>query len=335
MRQGADFDIALEEAFDWILAVDDASDDACLRGRVEDWLGQSSINQKAWDRARATWQAGGPDLHALQLGVSQGEGWVVSLVSVPETPSPKLLSWQNPRAKYVMTGAIAACLCFILSPFTMPSLMADHATQTGELRDVILADGTLVKLGPNSAINVDYSADRREVELVSGQAWFDVKHAPQRPFLIDSNGVQTRVLGTAFEVKMLDTGSRVAVERGLVEVGLSDDNSSIRKKLRPGEGAYFDHASGEVLRIDLAIDHLATWRDGMVLANDNSIDEVVDDLEEYMVGWVVFADENIAQKRVTGLYDASEPRDALGAMLEPVGGRITQVTPYLTIISSE
>lgn len=97
---------------------------------------------------------------------------------------------------------------------TIPS-----STATSFTRHITLADGTTVilKAGSTLAVAKNFMGQTREVSL-SGEAFFDVKHRNDKPFIIHTGTVSTTVLGTAFDIKADAKGVEVSVTRGRVKV---------------------------------------------------------------------------------------------------------------------
>ncbi len=85
-------------------------------------------------------------------------------------------------------------------------------------RSITLADGSVVNLNARSRIKVHLSKTERNVELVQGQALFQVAHDPGRPFVVRSGSASVRVVGTLFDVYRKKNGTTVTVIEGRVAV---------------------------------------------------------------------------------------------------------------------
>lgn len=305
-------DKALDTAMDWLMQVRDAPADAVLRGRVEAWAAADPDHARAWDQARRTWR---------MLG---------------EVPPPAARS-RAPRRRHfvparaaVAAAALAACLLLVFAPSIDLRLKADHATGTAEIRRVALEDGTVVHLGPESALRTRFSAQGRSVTLLAGEAFFEVTRDPARPFTVEAEGLTSTVVGTAFDVRIAERSLSVAVRSGVVAVG---HGGSPAARLETGDRITVDRATGDVALDHVAADDLAGWRDGPLFFADATVAEVVEELRRYQPGWIVVADDALAAERVTGLYDPREPDRALRALVRPVGGQVHEITPLLRVLS--
>jgi transmembrane sensor len=98
-------------------------------------------------------------------------------------------------------------------------VIAHYETPRGQQRDIKLADGSTVHL--DGATSVDVTLDRRQrlVVLDRGEAYFDVAHEKDRPFVVHAAASEMRVLGTAFNVDIGRGDVKLAVYRGRVRFG--------------------------------------------------------------------------------------------------------------------
>jgi transmembrane sensor len=92
----------------------------------------------------------------------------------------------------------------------------------GQMKQVLLPDNTLVQLNAGSSIKcpVKFSETRRDVTLLNGEAFFEVKHDALKPFLVHTGKVITQVLGTSFNIEFYSElpDIKVFVKSGKVEV---------------------------------------------------------------------------------------------------------------------
>lgn len=130
----------------------------------------------------------------------------------------KAWNWK-PYAAAVL--ALGLCISFYWLYQPTPEVIASIPVQQTENRFVLLPDSSKIILRPGSTLTYvnDFSGDTREVALV-GEAYFDIKKNPSKPFIIHSGDIKTRVLGTAFTIDAtdLEKGVQVFVERGKVRV---------------------------------------------------------------------------------------------------------------------
>lgn len=107
----------------------------------------------------------------------------------------------------------------------------EEKNDTEKPKTVVLSDGTSIILQPNSSIRhpKEFKNDLREVYL-SGEAFFEVKKDPARPFLVYANEIVTRVLGTSFTIRNFNKENVIVkVKTGKVSVFKEKDSSAIKK----------------------------------------------------------------------------------------------------------
>lgn len=107
------------------------------------------------------------------------------------------------------------------------NLLALETNAGDQPREILLPDQSIVMLKPGSELRFsnDFAGDKREVYL-SGEAFFKVQKDASRPFLVYSNEVVTKVLGTSFNVRAYasDKEVTVVVKTGKVSVYTNTDS---------------------------------------------------------------------------------------------------------------
>jgi len=115
-----------------------------------------------------------------------------------------------------------------------------RATAVGQFDPVALPDGSALRLGGSTSIEVAFDSSQRAVRLAQGQALFHVASDPARPFIVDCAGARITVVGTVFSVDRLPGSVRVSVREGVVRLA-ARDNPQAPLELRAGQvGAWYD-----------------------------------------------------------------------------------------------
>ncbi|WP_412065645.1 FecR family protein [Rhizobium sp. SYY.PMSO] len=327
----------LEEAMDWLLRLNSSSSAAGLAAEFELWLRQSEEHRKAWDRARKTWQIMGEVPPAYEHVWQTAPGSQERAEKAPQLAT-RMSNASRPARRWVQGVAAAAVvvLCLVGAwnyPAIRLRMEADYVTEVAESRTIKLSDGTTIELAAESAIKADVSGATRRVTLLRGEAYFDVYHDSSRPFVVDAGGIDVRVLGTAFNVQLSSASTSVELARGAVGISLEQAGPSDAMKLAPGEMVIVDRKSGKMLKSAIALEDIASWRDGRLFVNDATIGSVVEQLQRYNPAWIAIPDSSLATQRVTGLYDLRNPDRALRALVEPYGGNVREVSRFARVIS--
>lgn len=310
-------DRASLEATRWLVALHEAPGDREVRRRFDEWRRASPLNAAAWSQ---TEQLTGV---AATMPAAYADIWKPVVARRRRTPARR---WHLG----VAAMALAACVALFVVPPIVQRFQADHMTVTAEVRKVVLQDGSEVTLAPDSAIAVGYEPAGRRVRLLSGEAFFDVKPDPSRPFRVLAGDVETIVVGTAFDVRLSADGVVVSVEHGVVRVG--PVSAVERDELRAGQAARVTPA-GETSRQPASADMVAAWRDGQLVAQNVPLREAVDQLRRYYAGTIVLASASLGERRITGAYNLADPQDALRAIAQAHGARVRRITPWLLVVS--
>lgn len=121
--------------------------------------------------------------------------------------------------------------------------ISEVVARPGSRSKLVLPDGSQVWLNAESRITYhhDFNSDKREVNL-EGEAFFDVTHNEQRPFIVHTSGIDIKVLGTAFNVKSYasDETIETTLLRGSIEVVKKNDPAAPKVILRPHEKLVFN-----------------------------------------------------------------------------------------------
>ena len=314
-------DPLLEEAMNWLLRLRDEPEDEKLRARYDAWLAASEDHRQAWAKADKAWRLIGdvPPVHA--------EEWARK---VPLAQSVSGFFSRPGRASWsaLIVGALALMILLPLADFGV-----DYRTAVGELRDVTLEDGSVVHLAGASAIATHFTPEKRGVTLLSGEAFFKVTPNPDRPFVVKAEGLEVTVVGTAFDIDLGAVAQKVDVQSGAVTVSYGEQGQAHDMHLGPGDRLTVDRQTGDGSLKHIGPENVAAWQNGRLFVDGATVAEVVKELSRYQRGWIYIADNDLAARRVTGLYDLDHPDRALRALVGPYNGRVRQVTPFLRVLS--
>ncbi len=306
----------IERAFDWLLVLQADPDDAEQQAQFDAWLRSDPLHEEAYRRAVSTWKVAG-QVRAEEL---RDGGTIRSL------PGRR-----RSRVRWGIPTALAACLMLLMAwPQLSVLLRADYRTGVGGMRTVSLADGSSVILNTDSALRVHYDDRARTLELIQGEVYFEVARDPARPFILQAGKHRITVLGTAFNVRRDDDGLSVAVAHGRVRADRDGDSlelhSGDRLHMVPGRPPKLTKVNTK---------RIAGWRRQRLAVAGATVAEVAAELDRYRLGRIWVLDEKLAERRVTGSYNLANPEAALHALVEPHGGRVQTLTPYVVLLTVE
>lgn len=176
----------------------------------------------------------------------------------------------------------------------------------GAQRELVLADGSQVLLDSGSRLQIERHLRSRQLELLEGQARFTVVHA-DAPFIVHSQGVRVRDIGTVFDVRSDVRGVRVGVLEGAVEVGIGH---GAVQPLRAGQQLLA--AAGELGEVQaVASGAMEAWRSSVLRFDGTPLRDAVVDLQRYSEVPLRLADERTGGLRLSGEFDSRQVRALL------------------------
>lgn len=152
----------------------------------------------------------------------------------------------------------------------------------GKRSKIVLSDSSTVYLGAGSKLRFpdQFKGNTREISL-EGEAFFEIAHNKQKPFIIHTADVQTRVLGTSFKIIAFKAHPMsVEVATGKVRVDrLMHTKLQSLAVLTPGQQATY--ADGLTTKNSVAIDDLKEWKEGHLVHTEKPLQQIMEELERW------------------------------------------------------
>lgn len=187
---------------------------------------------------------------------------------------------------------------------------ASQSTAIGEIRTIVLSDGTQVSLGSNTALDVSFEAKTRMLELRAGEIFVTTSHeeaSAHRPFIVRTRHGTVEALGTRFDVRLEADTSRVNVYEGMVEIQPTHA-SHAAMRLVAGESCSF--SASDYGHKTIAKEGGESWTHGVLLAENMRVADLVSELGRYRSGLLYCAPE-VAELRVSGVFPLRDTDRAL------------------------
>jgi transmembrane sensor len=203
-------------------------------------------------------------------------------------------------------GAAAIGLMLYLPESTAES---EFSTAIGQIREVVLADGSVVFLNTDTKIEVRFTKNLRAISLVRGEAQFDVAKNLKRPFIVSAGDTCVRAVGTSFTVSKLPKKPiRVLVKEGIVEVQRADmtmrdpvrATANVQAIAPVGAPIVTVAVPDEKLIRDLA------WQRGRIALDNQTLEDAADEFARYSEVRIVVAPA-VSDRTITGLFASNDP----------------------------
>lgn len=210
-------------------------------------------------------------------------------------------------------------------------MLADYRMGTGERREVLLADGTLLWLDSASAVDVAIDASGRHITVHAGEVLVDTEYAaPDLPPLrVTTRHGTVRPMGTRFTVNPQGNLTRVAVMRHAVEMLPADGGAAL--VLNAGEQGVLQAAAA---RHEGAITgEPDAWTRGLLVVDGMRLADFAARLDRYRPGHLR-CDDAVAQLRVSGAFPIDDTDRALVAVERALPVRVWRFTRYYIRITA-
>jgi len=307
------------EAAEWLTRLRQSSptlEEVCA---WQQWMAREERHRQVFQELEEMW--------ALFGGVAEpGPAAAHELEADTYDGSMPVGDWIRARRKSSRPGlrrfALAAMLLVALScvgvgSWFVPSLVSglragvDYATSVGENADVRLADGSSVQLGGHTRIRVTLDSRQRRIDLLSGEACFEVAKDPTRPFLVRAGNANITAVGTAFNIRR--SGDRVVVSvlegRVLVQpmaaatplawIGPAVPAGSAAP-LKAGQRTTVTRGTLESTQALSDASSAVAWQHGRLAFESEPLRDVIQDVNRYASKPIVLGDERTGDLRVTG-----------------------------------
>lgn len=189
------------------------------------------------------------------------------------------------------------------------NLLSDRAviaaTSMHENRYVLLPDSSTVLLHPGAKINYHFDGKTRQLTLI-GEAYFDIKHKTDQPFIIHTGKVITTVLGTAFNIKAYP-GQKVTVAVTRGKVSVIDETKKMLAILTPNQSVEYSSETKTASQHAVKSEEVITWVKADVQFDDVPFKELAEKLEHRYDVSIKFKNPALEKQLMTGHFSGTEP----------------------------
>lgn len=309
--------------------------DAAESERVRRWLDQDNAERQEFDRFERIWNTAGQakqpsDSQSIPVDTEAAWQKMRAKMNPPAGAGPKPLApepeqaapdsvvkplpvepfqpprnrswWQSPAWAVAAMAVLVSGLLWVLLQQTKTEPVEElAAVTTSQKIEKILPDGSTVLLNKDSRLLYPerFATDSREVEL-TGEAFFDIKPDPSKPFRIRVRNTTVQVLGTSFSIRAYTDDVRVAVRTGKVKFSAKKQEITLVKN----EQAAFDAKKDTIIKVPKFDANTMTFQTGKLVFDAEPLSSVVKTLNE-----VYHADIHLANEQIGGCPFTSDFKD--------------------------
>lgn len=309
------------QAAEWLIRQDGERWSDAQQQALDRWLDVSTAHRVAYLRLAQAWSQAG------RLGALRRDAPVAAA----------------PRRRGRGHWRLAAGLLLALGLATTGALLrepddeAAYSAARGMRKEVELADGSRLTLNTDTRLRTTVDARQRHVWLERGEAFFEVAHDAQRPFVIEAGDQRITVLGTKFSVRLDDGHVQVQVLEGRVRM-------QARKGL-PGQPAASAVLAGNEMALADAqqvlvaqrtaeqLSNALSWRQGRLVLDQMTLEQAAGEFNRYNRVQLIIADPALAQLRIGGSFELGNVEAFSRLLQEGFGLKVQTVGEKISISS--
>ena len=282
----------------WFLRMQETTADSTERSQFEAWLMQSPQHQQEYATISDAW-------HGIDS--------LDELAKLAEAKQANHQMTQQKGSKKIKNIMGAMSACFIVGLVGLvghqqyhlwqasPTLQLASQSKIAQIVTQTLDDGSQITLNASSQIQVTYYRNQRHIDLIKGEAIFNVEKDPNRPFIVETNTAKITVLGTRFAVNKLSNIVRVSVDHGRVQV----ESKGKQSKLILQNGQVAEIASGQAVQpIDVPAADYFKFAAGTVVFNKANMTEIAEVLSRYRLKNVIT--QGHSPDKISAVFDIKD-----------------------------
>lgn len=306
-----------EEAGSWLVKIDQAPLTPDEINEFQQWLKKSDYHRVYIEKLAKNWDSMSVLSQLSQL-------FPISHVE-PPTSKPSAFSTLFKLPTWLMVS-FSACLLFVVITLNMRVQTSEYSTAIGEQANITLSDGSNVLLNTDSLIEVDFSGDRRIINLIRGEVNFDVAKNPNRPLVVYAGSGMIWAIGTMFNVHFTDNEVNVLVTEGTVKVyadaatnsnstdvnvdltfSANDPISKHEILATAGQTVTYDEVikkQGKLQQVEF--DKKLAWHSGYLSFNGESLEEALKEISRYTDKEFIIVDDSLKTIQVGGHFKTND-----------------------------
>lgn len=304
--------VALEEASQWFAKMVSGHLSNQEKMRWESWKQASHENNEAWQQ-----------IEALNH----------QFASVDSKIGLATLKQANQSRRHFLKQLTVVAGVGLVSAYAyreqhFQMLLADYSTNVGQIKPLILEDGTRVYLNTDSAIDVVYNAQARLVKLLKGEVLIDTGHDQlNRKFSVETPQGVIIALGTRFNVRELNETTEVSLFEGKLKVQPSKENAQ-EVVIEAGQSLIFGQQALQQKPVKYTED---AWVNGLIVVYEMPLSAFIQVISRYKNGWIK-CNPNVANLKISGTFSITNPDASLHTLEKSLPVKVQHYTRYFTSI---
>jgi transmembrane sensor len=312
----------IDEASEWFVTMREPSTSTEEREAFAEWLRASPVHVSAYLEIARVWADASRIDRDLFTDLPPSDAFPANVIALPTDgaqPRRRPVVAERKRRRIAVAFAASLLLALIVGGAWLYANRATaYITDIAEQRTITLEDGTIVRLNSRSEFKVRMTPEQRRIELVAGQALFEVAHDANRPFIVFSGNSAVRAVGTQFDVNRKQSGTTVTVIEGRVR--LDPVSPSAHRAATPSPPEVFLSAgeqihvasSGEMEKTAKPNTAAAiSWLQQELIFEGQPLSDVVEEFNRYTRTPLVLSDASLGELRINAVFHTTNPDSLL------------------------
>jgi transmembrane sensor len=314
------------EIFEIIVKFFNNEADATEKQQMETWLKKDLANVSLFEELKLTWEKTG------HIPVEDDFDTAAALLAVQEKikqednviPIDRIgldLKWILRIAAVLIIGFFSLWLFKNINSVSENIIAETHETS----KEFILPDGSKVCLNANSKLIYPkkFKSDKRCVILEEGEAFFDVTHDSEHPFVIDNSEFGIKVLGTSFNIKSYSNSNEVLVTVSTGTVAFKSNRLGKELILTKNELGKIDKSNLKFTEVLNSDQNFMAWKTHQLTFENQPLMEVCEVLNNYFHSDIKIMDDKVSITSFTGNFSDPKLDDVLNVLENTLKIKIT------------
>ena len=272
---------------------------------VESWLDAAPDNRKYFEDLKRIWFESGDAVESL--AVNTDAAWQQVHQRIHEPPKRLTVKWLS-TGNIMKIAAVALILFAAIQFFDSGSTLKNkEITATAAVIQDTLSDGSVVSLNKKSSLTTVFSKKERRVKM-SGEAFFDVAHDTEKPFIIEVKTLEIKVIGTSFNVDNLSETGKIIV---VVETGkvLLRGANGAEIYIEKGDKAIYDVATGQFEKVKNTDKNVTAYKTNILGFEKTTLKDAVKQINQLFDAHIEIVSPEIENCPITSTYARGDDLD--------------------------
>lgn len=277
---------------------------------VEEWRNESELNEKEFEQYKAVWLASESINHTNNQQFDANAAWK----KINPRLSSKKAKIINLRPWYGK-AAIVFALC-LLGYLTVNYLLNDENRieiySSFEKQTITLPDQSVVTLNKNSKLTyADSYSEKNRIVYLEGEAFFDVQHQANLPFIVKHKHIEVTVLGTQFYLNETNNSANVEVSVVKGKVAVKANNDEQTEILTKGEKVDYSLIQKVLQKSQSENNNQQFWNTGELTFQKVRLNQLFAELEKHYQTKIAFEEDSFNSCLFSGRFNSKSVEEIL------------------------